>query len=176
MGDGISVPPCSYMKKVLLGLLAFAIFIVIFLYYFPQQTYLTFSSQRSDEVFLQEPVETGDEVEVSWIHSIEQTPWIETFQINEEAQLVLSETRFKSYGAGTPEDTDGTLTVEDGFMIISDLHEPFEAYNWFHSYDVDYTVTINDRTTIESTALPDQTPIEMKVQREREVPFVSSIF
>ncbi|QQK78016.1 DUF1850 domain-containing protein [Salicibibacter cibarius] len=162
------------MKKMMIVSLALALFIFVFLYYFPQQTYLTFSSQRSDEVFLQKPVEIGDEVEVSWIHSLEHTPWIETFRIDEEDQLILSETRFKSYGAGTPEDTDGTLTVEDGFMIISDLHEPFEAYNWFHSYDVDYTITINDRTTIESTALPNQTPMKMKVTRE--VPLLSSFF
>ncbi|SDI47596.1 DUF1850 domain-containing protein [Natribacillus halophilus] len=163
-----------FMKKIIIGTLTLVILIFAFWYFLPQQTYLTFSSQRTDEVVLQKPVEAGDEVEIGWIHSVEHTPWIETFRINEEDHLILTETRFKSYGAGTPEDTDGTLRVEDGFMIITDLHETFEAYHWFHSYNVDYTISINDRTTIETTALPDQTPMEMKV--EREVPFVSSFF
>ncbi|QQK81681.1 DUF1850 domain-containing protein [Salicibibacter cibi] len=163
-----------FMKKMIIGTLTLATLLFVLWYLLPHQTYLTFSSQRTDEVFLQEPIEPGDEVEVSWVHSIEQTPWIETFRINEKNELVKTEARFKSYGAGAPEETDGTFMVEDGYMIITDLHEIFEAYRWFHSYNVDYTISINDATTIETTALPDQTLLEMKV--EREVPFVPSFF
>ncbi|MFD0954539.1 DUF1850 domain-containing protein [Virgibacillus natechei] len=142
--------------------------IILFIWcFFPRQAYLTFSFPLSEEVYFQEHVEAGDEVEITWTHSVEHTPWMERLRVDEDGHLIMIETRFQSYGAGTPENTNGTLTVENGFIVITDLNEKHEAYNWFHSHDADFTVTIDNDKEIETTALPDQTPIEMKVERLR---------
>ncbi|QKY70178.1 DUF1850 domain-containing protein [Lentibacillus sp. CBA3610] len=160
-------------NKVLLAIVIIGALFVIW-YFFPKQTYLIFASPRSDEVYLHEQVETGDEIEIAWTHSVEHTPWIERFRVDEKGRLTLIETRFQSYGAGTPENTNGTLTVENGFIVITDLNETYETYNWIHSHDADYTVTIDHHKEIETTALPDQTPIEIKVKRLRFPPIFST--
>ncbi|WP_160112505.1 DUF1850 domain-containing protein [Salicibibacter kimchii] len=104
-------------------------------------------------------------MDVSWTHSVEHTPWVETLRISEDGDLIMVETQFQSYGAGAPENTSGTVSIEDGFIVISGINEVYETYNWFHSHHADFTITVGDETTIEPTDLPDQTAIEMKVER-----------
>jgi len=66
-------------------------------------------------------VETARVVNItySWIHSVERSPIIETYII-ENGSLVLVEARSQSFGAGHPysgEEVGGEFLFEDGFLV-----------------------------------------------------------
>lgn len=55
-----------------------------------------------------------DTFKIGWIHSVEKEPWFETFRRKGDA-LYLVETKFKTFGAGTPS-TGEIIPSDDGFV------------------------------------------------------------
>lgn len=56
----------------------------------------------------------NDWFEIGWIHSVEKEPWFETF-IRRGNKLYLVETKFKTFGAGTPSAGE-VISSDDGFV------------------------------------------------------------
>lgn len=54
-----------------------------------------------------------------WMHSVELEPWKETFQFTDEGNIRLVESRFKAFGAGTPDRGGEHFTMEDGWFVAS---------------------------------------------------------
>lgn len=52
--------------------------------------------------------------EIGWIHSVEKEEWFETYEIAGD-ELLLKETRFKTFGAGVPSNGE-IIPSEDGFV------------------------------------------------------------
>src|SRR5690554_6660625 len=67
-----------------------------------------------------------DIFEIGWIHSVEKEPWFETF-IRKGDALYLVETKFKTFGAGTPSIGE-LIPSEDGFVHMK-LDEKFKVIN-----------------------------------------------
>lgn len=57
-----------------------------------------------------------DQFEIGWIHSVEKEPWFEKYALKNDS-LYLIETRFKTFGAGTPS-TGKVLPSSDGYVHI----------------------------------------------------------
>lgn len=75
-------------------------------------------SGETDTYFIKE-----DEFTLGWIHSIEKEEWYETYK-RDKKNIVLTESRFKTFGAGTPYEAKNTIT-EDGFIIMQvDITHP----------------------------------------------------
>ncbi|PKR78159.1 DUF1850 domain-containing protein [Halalkalibacillus sediminis] len=55
-----------------------------------------------------------DRFELSWIHSVENEKWFEVYEKDGE-DLFLSETYFKTYGAGVPADGE-VIHSDDGYV------------------------------------------------------------
>lgn len=64
-----------------------------------------------------EPVYLDAETfELHWIHSIEHEEWYEVYEVR-EGDLLLTETYFKTFGAGVPSDSEESSEItEDGFV------------------------------------------------------------
>lgn len=58
----------------------------------------------------------NEEFEIGWIHSVEKEPWFEKYEL-QDGSLVLTETRFKTFGAGTPS-TGEVIPSNDGFVHL----------------------------------------------------------
>lgn len=91
-----------------------------------QMTYMDGSFYLTDKSF-----------EIGWIHSVEKEPWYETYGIV-NGDLHLTETKFKTFGAGVPSDKE-VIRSEDGFIHMS-IHEKFE--------ELRLTVSENTKTTL----------------------------
>lgn len=75
--------------------------------------------------------------ELSWIHSVEKEEWREFYE-RDGGTLILTETHFKTFGAGVP--SDGTiLPSDDGFIHMRIDRE---------MGDMNLTVSDNAQTTI----------------------------
>lgn len=65
-------------------------------------------------------------ITLSWIHSVEKEPWHEIYE-RQHDQIVLTETYFKSFGAGVPSDLE-VMDERDGFVhmkvnrIMDEVH------------------------------------------------------
>ena len=63
---------------------------------------------------------------LKYTHSVEKTPVIETFQVQENGTLLLISTRYKSYGVGLPSlPQEGKLTVADGWLTLEGLQRQY---------------------------------------------------
>lgn len=83
---------------------------LLFVFFFRVKT-LVVESDTGNDVYL--PAET---FELHWIHSIEKEEWYEVYEINEQG-LLLTETYFKTFGAGVPNESETEAEVtEDGFV------------------------------------------------------------
>ena len=75
-------------------------------------------------LFIEEVIEVtyGDEsfyieeesFEVGWIHSVEKEEWIEVYEVVDD-ELLLKETRFKTFGAGVPSEGE-IIPSTDGYV------------------------------------------------------------
>lgn len=80
---------------------------------------------------------TEDEFTLKWIHSVEKEEWLEMYERDGE-ELLLTETVFKTFGAGVPSDGE-IIPSEDGFVHMRiDQHLP----------EMNLTVSENVQTTI----------------------------
>ncbi|WP_052345829.1 DUF1850 domain-containing protein [Paucisalibacillus sp. EB02] len=71
-------------------------------------------------------------VTVGWRHSVELTPWKETYEILDDHKLTLESTTYKSYGAGTP-DTDGKVKIlKDGFIRVTGIIREIPYYSLYY--------------------------------------------
>ncbi|MCC5912324.1 MAG: DUF1850 domain-containing protein [Clostridiaceae bacterium] len=125
---------------------------------------LTIIEEKTTEDFVAIEVNVGDIVEFHWIHSVEHIPWIETFMIDDEGKFMLIETKFKGFGAGVPHEKEGKVKVEDGYVIMTELEERFEAYTWIHSHSATEKITLNGMNIVKAKDLPHHGFVKMKVQ------------
>lgn len=69
---------------------------------------------------------------VGWRHSVERTPWEETYQITKEGQLSFLSTLYQSYGAGTP-DTEGDVEfLSDGYIRVTGIHRVIPSFSLYY--------------------------------------------
>lgn len=77
------------------------------------------------QIFLELPVQVGDQFSIQFIHSVNKTPVIDFYEIREDHIYVVS-TLYYSFGAGVQTEViEGqTLTyTEDGGMLVSGFNQ-----------------------------------------------------
>lgn len=80
--------------------------------------------------------------QLKWIHSVEREEWIENYEKSGN-QLILTETYFKTFGAGVPSDSENTELV-DGFVKM-DINLLYPELYLTVSKNVQTTILANDR-------------------------------
>jgi hypothetical protein len=129
------------------------------------QMTLIVQSQEDGTVYNKvEHLNARDTFTIKWIHSVEKTPWRETYQLTDEGELLLIETAFQSFGAGVPHQK-GTMTVEDGEVVIRDINEQLSVFRWIHSQNVDFELEINDAIVFDAEDLPHHERMEIFVEK-----------
>lgn len=110
-------------------------------YLAPFSSFLSYSCHRSSGrgyfFFIKE-----EAFVLGWIHSIEKEEWFERYQRKDE-KIILSDTFFKTFGAGTPFQAKKTMT-ENGFIQM-ELDIDYEDLNVTISEFVQTTLFIGDR-------------------------------
>lgn len=127
---------------------------------------LLICDQNDDKEYVRQDVHVGDQLEVSWIHSVELTPWIEVLEVSDDQTLILTETRFQSFGAGVPHDSEGEVQVIDGFTVMTGLERSFEQYRWIHSQEAKLTVQLNGEPLLLPEDVPHHHRVVMYLEKE----------
>ncbi|WP_059104504.1 DUF1850 domain-containing protein [Shouchella shacheensis] len=161
-GEGASFSSIKRMKQFAL----IVCLLVTLLPFGPTETQWTLilREERQGERLYQSTVEAGDVLELSWIHSIEKTPWIERYRVKEDGTFVLNELVLQSFGAGTPANK-GKLIMNDGLITMTNIEEAHEAIRWIHSHTAEYRLKKNGAVILESSELPHHESIEMVLKK-----------
>ncbi|WP_332696374.1 DUF1850 domain-containing protein [Halalkalibacter lacteus] len=131
----------------------------------PDKMTLIVQSQENGIIYNKvNDLKAGDTFTIKWIHSVEKTPWRETYQLTTEGNLLLIETAFTSFGAGVPHQK-GTMSVEDGEVIIRDINEKLSVFRWIHSQNVNFELEINESTVFDAEDLPHHERMEIFVEK-----------
>ncbi|MFB9775745.1 DUF1850 domain-containing protein [Brevibacterium otitidis] len=124
-----------------------------------QATVLFRHQRRPREVYRKVEVSRAARISLSWIHSVDHTPWIEYYTLSRSGFL-LDCTDLALTGAGAPSEAPHVEKV--GSMLrYCGLDRRFDAVRWIHSHDVDHTISINGHQLLAAADLPHRTPVEM---------------
>lgn len=78
---------------------------------------------------------------LSWVHSVEKEPWYEVYE-RQKDKLVLTETYFKTFGAGVPSNLE-IIDKKDGFVHM-EVDRQVDELNIIVSENVQTTLTVED--------------------------------
>jgi hypothetical protein len=129
--------------------------------------YVEVRDRDTGETYFLQPVSEGDSVRLSWIHSIEHTPWVEIYEVS-DGEMALEEARVKSFGAGVDQVAPEVVT-EDGWVKLRGTGRVFPALNFFYSKKVDYELRIEGRDIGLEDRVPHHAAVEVAVERGARV-------
>lgn len=118
---------------------------VIAIYALKGGDYLVLRNGDTDEVITEFRVKEGDEFSVTFIHSVNQYPLTDVYQIKDH-KIYVVRTIYNNFGAGVQTEIEEGQTLEineNGEMVVSgfDMEMPYLSYivgTWS-----DHTLTIN---------------------------------
>ena len=84
---------------------------------------------------------------LSWIHSVDKTPWIEQYERKDKGFL-LTKTQFKTFGAGVPH--DGKVIESNDSMIHYQIDQFMPEINWIIDREVYSTIILPDDLSSEN--------------------------
>ncbi|NGQ95705.1 DUF1850 domain-containing protein [Brevibacillus sp. SYP-B805] len=109
------------------------------------------------------PVWPGDRFSVEWTHSVELTPWRETYEVAWPDGIRLIETAFRSFGAGVPTVFEhAKVRVQGGWVVVTGLDDRRDEVVYLISRD-DYKLTVGAQTWRLPDLVPLDTSLEMSV-------------
>lgn len=130
-----------------------------------EQLTLIISDQETGEEYKRTTIHAEDAFTVQWVHSVEKTLWQETLTVNKEGEIVLTETRFRSFGAGVPNEKNGSVYFEGGFLVMMDLAEVKDDYQWIHSHHAAFTILKNGEPFLRTNDIPHHHKAEIIVKK-----------
>ena len=133
----------------------------------PTGLLLKISQSRTGQILQIHPVRCGDTVRLSWIHSVELTPWEEDYTILSDGTLLLKTARFKSYGAGVPE-YGGEHRLVQGWIVRDGINRELPALNWIHSHTANFQIHLNDVLLVRPKDLPHHEPLKLFIEKEAQ--------
>lgn len=125
--------------------------------------YVEVWGRQTGETYFVQRAEEGDTVRLSWIHSIEHTPWVEVYRVS-GGRLALEEARVKSFGAGVDQIAPEVAT-EDGWVILRGTGRVFPALRFIYSRKVDYELRIGDRELDLEEQIPHHAAIGVRAKQ-----------
>ena len=118
---------------------------VIAIYALRGGDYLVLRNGDTDEVITEFRVKEGDEFSVTFIHSVNQYPLTDVYQIKDH-KIYVVRTIYNNFGAGVQTEIEEGQTLEineNGEMVVSgfDMEMPYLSY--IVGTSSDHTLTIN---------------------------------
>lgn len=136
---------------------------VLFAPLFPGSFALRLTEQESGRLLFCHAVRVHDVVVFNWIHSFEHIPWREEYTIEADGSFLLHTIEVAGFGAGIPANK-GTVSVEDGMVVMRSIEERFEHFTWLHSQTALPSITIEGSTFINGVDVEHHLPVALQVK------------
>ncbi|GEC91824.1 DUF1850 domain-containing protein [Brevibacillus brevis] len=113
------------------------------------------------------PVSLQDRFQIEWIHSVELTPWRETYRVVGFSGMELAETSFRSFGAGVPANFSDRpnvhVSIDGGWITVSGLQEQRDRVLYLITRS-DYMLTVRDQKWPLASFMPLGTSLELSIR------------
>jgi len=90
---------------------------IILFYFLTPLSMLEVLEIKNNRTILIIPFNTNDQFTIRIIHSCAKTPYLVTYGINSENEIIILEAKFQSTGGGFPEDTKGFVSGRKYFKV-----------------------------------------------------------
>lgn len=131
--------------------------VLLFIFLVPQKK-IVIDSESGEDLYL--PPET---FEIHWIHSIEKEEWFEVYDIENES-FILTESHFKTFGAGVPSDSDKPVEMTaDGFVKYT-INDEYRNIYLNVSDNVETKIVQQDKEILLYELYEPYTAVEIKVE------------
>ncbi len=104
----------------------------------------------------------GRTFQIGWIHSVEKEPWLEMYE-RRGKELYLVETKFKTFGAGTPSIGE-VIPSDDGFVHMK-LDNKMAELRLSVSENVETTLYTENETIPLYTLVDDYESVVIDIQK-----------
>ncbi len=121
-----------FFKKIIVMLIFFA---VLFFFWYGNQLVISVVPEEGQHIY-RFTAHVGEEWHYTYKHSVQQTICEEYFKINGPQDMVMTYTRFQSYGVGLPcypEDGKFTQTTDGHFIL--EMNRPYKEIQ-FRTQDI----------------------------------------
>ncbi len=124
-GEGIDLFNTFPMCRLVIYLI---IFISILFFFIPVDVLMA-ENFRTDEYLKSWIIREGEKFTVLYTHSVELTPVSETYRIDDE-EIILTETWFKSYGAGLPASSPYKFEINHKGFRIYEINQVMDGLTY----------------------------------------------
>ena len=110
--------------------------------------YLVLTNGETGEEYARYPMAPGDTFSITFIHSVNQSPVTDVYDVTREGSIYLRQTIYYDFGAGVPFDLNEGETLsyaEDGAMVISGIDRELPNFLLFVGTVSDHTLRIGDQ-------------------------------
>jgi hypothetical protein len=126
---------------------------------------LRVTDQVSGREYYSARVKAMDVLTFSWIHSLENIPWTEEFIILDNNSLLLMKIAVPAFGAGIPHNKGKVTRIENGFIIMDEIHEKFERIDWIHSESAVDCIMLNGEKILRGEDLPHHAALSLEIEK-----------
>jgi len=124
-GTAKAVPPFSFFK-----VCCFIFVVMILVVGFLFNSLVLVVADKQQGKFYDYACRVGDGFQLSLIHSVEKSPWADTFLIRGSGDLLLTTSKFSSLGWGYPySEKDGKFSIDKDGKFIMTLNRKFVKIN-----------------------------------------------
>ena len=137
------------MKRILAG--AALVLIVassVFLYFVFSTPCIQLRDGDTGQVFAYYPVKEGDEFSVTFIHSVNNSPVTDVYELRDDKIFVIR-TIYYSFGAGVQTEVGEGQTLEygeDGSMIVSGFEKQLDSLSYIVGTVSDHILEIDNKS------------------------------
>lgn len=124
--------------------------------------YLEVRNSRNGESYFLRRSRRGTRVTLSWVHSVERSPWVEHYEVVNH-RFALREVNVKSFGSGVDPVAPVTRT-SDGWVTMSEMQRDFPSLRFIHSPAVNRRLVIDGDELDLAERIPPYSPVEVCVR------------
>ena len=123
------------------------------------------TNAETDEVYFQQPLEADGVFSVSYTHSVNKSNVEEYYRL-EDDELYLFRARYRAFGAGVATELEEgqTLSYEDGYMIIENIHYQIPNLVYRVGTVSDPLIHIGEQTWHMKDLAPELTSVRFTIQ------------
>ncbi|MEY8559147.1 DUF1850 domain-containing protein [Jeotgalicoccus halotolerans] len=131
--------------------------VLLFIFLIPQKK-IVIDAEEERDLYL-----SDESFEIHWIHSIEKEEWFEVYEVEEE-DFILTESHFKTFGAGVPSDSNEPVEItKDGFVKYT-LNDRYPDIYLNVSDKVETKIVQNNEEILLYELYEPYTAVEIKVE------------
>ena len=125
------------------------------------------TNAETDEVYFQQPLEADGVFSVSYIHSVNKSNVEEYYRL-EDDEICLFRARYRAFGAGVATELEEgqTLSYEDGYMIIENIHYQIPNLVYRVGTVSDPLIHIGEQTWHMKDLAPELTSVRFTIQNK----------